>query len=106
MPSATGQNWEKYRKNFADEDEPEKKIIPLTDEYVNIPFSRRIGLDWIGLRLLWLWLLSPRDESVTAGGHCGPDLITYAIRHISFIERDIYKSNLLIIALFTVTSKS
>ena len=32
MPSATGQNWEKYKKNFADEEEPEKKITPLTDE--------------------------------------------------------------------------
>lgn len=34
MPSATGQNWEKYKKNFADDEEPEKKITPLTDEYV------------------------------------------------------------------------
>lgn len=34
MPSATGDNWEKYKKNFADEEEPEKKITPLTDEYV------------------------------------------------------------------------
>jgi hypothetical protein len=34
MPSATGQNWEKYQKKFADEDEPEKKITPLSDEYV------------------------------------------------------------------------
>lgn len=31
MPSATGENWEKYRKNF-DEDETDKKITPLTDE--------------------------------------------------------------------------
>ena len=35
MPSATGENWEKYKKNFADEEEPEKKITPLTDEYVS-----------------------------------------------------------------------
>ena len=34
MPSATGQNWEKYNKTFADDEEPEKKIAPLTDEYV------------------------------------------------------------------------
>jgi 26S proteasome regulatory subunit T1 len=34
MPSATGQNWEKYQKTFADDEEPEKKITPLTDEYV------------------------------------------------------------------------
>lgn len=35
MPSATGQNWEKYKKEFADDEEPEKKITPLTDEYVD-----------------------------------------------------------------------
>ena len=34
MPSATGQNWEKYKKEFADDEEPKKKITPLTDEYV------------------------------------------------------------------------
>lgn len=34
MPSATGQSWEKYQKNFADDEEPEKKITPLTDESV------------------------------------------------------------------------
>lgn len=34
MPSATGSSWEKYQKNFADEEEPEKKITPLTDESV------------------------------------------------------------------------
>jgi len=34
MPSATGQSWEKYKKEFADDEEPEKKITPLTDEYV------------------------------------------------------------------------
>lgn len=34
MPSATGQNWEKYQKTFADDEEPEKKIAPLSDEYV------------------------------------------------------------------------
>ena len=33
MPSATGQSWEKYKKEFADDEEPEKKITPLTDEY-------------------------------------------------------------------------
>jgi hypothetical protein len=39
MPSATGHNWEKYKKNFADDEEPEKKITPLTDEYVNRLYS-------------------------------------------------------------------
>ena len=34
MPSATGESWEKYKKNFADEEEPEKKISPLSDELV------------------------------------------------------------------------
>lgn len=34
MPSATGSNWEKYQKNFADDEIPEKKITPLTDEYI------------------------------------------------------------------------
>jgi hypothetical protein len=33
-PSATGQNWEKYQKNFADDEVEEKKITPLTDECV------------------------------------------------------------------------
>ena len=46
MPSATGQNWEKYKKEFADDEEPEKKITPLTDEYdtVETPSSDRLGL--------------------------------------------------------------
>jgi hypothetical protein len=34
MPSATGQSWEKYQKEFADDEAPEKKITPLTDESV------------------------------------------------------------------------
>jgi len=33
MPSATGQNWEKYQKKFADDEEEEKKIVPLSEEY-------------------------------------------------------------------------
>jgi hypothetical protein len=33
QPSATGQNWEKYQKTFADDEIEEKKITPLTDEY-------------------------------------------------------------------------
>ena len=37
MPSATGQNWEKFQKKFDDDEEPEKKITPLTDEY-EIPY--------------------------------------------------------------------
>ena len=47
MPSATGQNWEKYKKEFADDEEPEKKITPLTDEYVfklQWGLVRRLGL--------------------------------------------------------------
>jgi len=32
MPSATGQSWEKYHKNFADDEVEEKKITPLTAE--------------------------------------------------------------------------
>jgi hypothetical protein len=34
QPSATGQNWEKYQKEFADDEIEEKKITPLSDEYV------------------------------------------------------------------------
>lgn len=34
MPSATGQNWEKYQKKFADDEQEEKKITPLSDECV------------------------------------------------------------------------
>jgi 26S proteasome regulatory subunit T1 len=45
MPSATGENWEKYSKNYADDEEPEKKITPLTDEYVVL-----IVFDGVGLR--------------------------------------------------------
>lgn len=32
MPSATGENWEKHQKNFADDEKEEKKIAPLSDE--------------------------------------------------------------------------
>jgi 26S proteasome regulatory subunit T1 len=32
MPSATGSSWEKYQKNFADDEIEEKKITPLSDE--------------------------------------------------------------------------
>lgn len=42
MPSATGQNWEKYKKEFADDEEPEKKITPLTDEYVVTAISQKL----------------------------------------------------------------
>jgi hypothetical protein len=45
MPSATGQNWEKYRKTFADDEEPEKKITPLTDEFDYLP--RFTVLSWL-----------------------------------------------------------
>lgn len=36
MPSATGANWEKHQKNFDDDEKEEKKIAPLTDEYVSL----------------------------------------------------------------------
>ena len=36
MPSATGQNWEQYEKKFADDEEPEKKITPLSDEDIQV----------------------------------------------------------------------
>jgi hypothetical protein len=32
IASATGSNWEKYKKGFADDEIEEKKITPLTDE--------------------------------------------------------------------------
>jgi 26S proteasome regulatory subunit T1 len=32
MPSATGQDWEKHKKSFADDEVEEKKITPLSDE--------------------------------------------------------------------------
>jgi 26S proteasome regulatory subunit T1 len=32
MPSATGNNWEKYKKEFVDDEVEEKKITPLSDE--------------------------------------------------------------------------
>lgn len=34
MPNAQGANWEKFRRNAGEDGEPEKKIAPLTDEYV------------------------------------------------------------------------
>lgn len=40
MPSATGQNWEKFQKEFADEEVVEKKITPLSDEYVDARHHR------------------------------------------------------------------
>ncbi|KPI36220.1 uncharacterized protein AB675_8879 [Cyphellophora attinorum] len=36
MPSATGANWEKYQKQYADDETPEKKITPLTDEDIQV----------------------------------------------------------------------
>ena len=36
MPSATGQSWEKYQKEFADDEAPEKKITPLSDEDIQV----------------------------------------------------------------------
>lgn len=45
MPSATGQNWEKYQKKFADDEQEEKKIAPLTDEYVHALMALLHGAD-------------------------------------------------------------
>ncbi|TGZ85439.1 26S proteasome subunit P45, partial [Ascodesmis nigricans] len=36
MPSATGQNWEKYQKKFDDEEEEEKKIVPLSEDDIQV----------------------------------------------------------------------
>ncbi|KAJ8125118.1 hypothetical protein O1611_g8522 [Lasiodiplodia mahajangana] len=36
MPSATGSSWEKYKKNFADDEIEEKKIQPLSDEDIQV----------------------------------------------------------------------
>lgn len=36
MPSATGQSWEKYQKSFVDDEKPEKKITPLSDEDIQV----------------------------------------------------------------------
>ena len=47
MPSATGQNWEKYKKEFVDDEEPEKKITPLTDEYVVDVLDERDPCLWM-----------------------------------------------------------
>jgi len=33
MVSAKGESWEKYKKEFVDDEVEEKKITPLTDEY-------------------------------------------------------------------------
>lgn len=48
QPSATGQNWEKYQKNYADDEIEEKKITPLTDEYGHLP--------WVGWLAGWRWV--------------------------------------------------
>lgn len=36
MPTAKGADWEKYKKEFADDEVEEKKITPLSDEYVRV----------------------------------------------------------------------
>ncbi|KAK0808121.1 26S proteasome regulatory subunit 7 [Friedmanniomyces endolithicus] len=36
MPSAKGENWEKYQKKFADDEVEEKKITPLSDEDIQV----------------------------------------------------------------------
>lgn len=49
MPSATGENWDKYKKNFADEEEEEKKITPLSDEYAALAVYLA---DWVTADIL------------------------------------------------------
>lgn len=48
MPSATGESWEKYQKNYADEEEPEKKTAPLSDEYA------ALLLMMVAMKMEWL----------------------------------------------------
>jgi len=36
MPSAKGSSWEKYQKEFADDEVVEKKITPLSDEDIQV----------------------------------------------------------------------
>lgn len=66
MPSATDQNWEKYKKNFADDEEPEKKITPLTDELV--------------VDLVEALLLRDRPLTSVKGYPCAEDLRRCTIR--------------------------
>ena len=56
MPSATGKDWEKYKK-FADEEEEEKKIVPLSEEYVIFTqvLSAWMGYDGIRWRRERRW---------------------------------------------------
>ena len=46
MPSATGANWEKHQKNFDDDEKEEKKIAPLTDEYVLFAHSLELRVKY------------------------------------------------------------
>lgn len=60
MPSATGQNWEKYQKKFADDEVEEKKIVPLSEEYVPPPPSppALLVLDGVEMEMKikgWRW---------------------------------------------------
>lgn len=60
MPSATGQNWEKYQKKFADDEVEEKKIVPLSEEYVPPPRSppALLVLDGVEMEMKikgWRW---------------------------------------------------
>lgn len=44
QPSATGSSWEKYQKNYADDEVEEKKITPLSDESVLGPTDMEMQL--------------------------------------------------------------
>lgn len=44
QPSATGSSWEKYQKNYADDEVEEKKITPLSDESVLDPTDLEMQL--------------------------------------------------------------
>lgn len=68
MPSATGQNWEKYQKKFADDEVEEKKIVPLSEEYVPPPgfaSSRWDGMEMkmkMKMEMEFPILTAPRTE--------------------------------------------
>lgn len=47
MPSAKGENWEKFNKEFADEEAEQKKIQPLSDEYVPLQRCCKRETPWL-----------------------------------------------------------
>ncbi len=51
MPSAKGENWEKYSKKFADDEVEEKKIDPLTDEDIQVLRTYGLSITTLPLHL-------------------------------------------------------